>query len=164
MQFNYSLLDAGGIAAVVEAGPGAVVVRTGDWLACTNHFQSPQLRPLNRRVAQSVQRLPHLEAWASRHLSAEQTFTALNRSTSPVFFHEYLRWGGTLHTIVAEPAKRRLLIGIGGDAAALEEDMLDVSFDSWLAGEDLPVTQLQGLLGGTSRPVDWPPRRRKKTG
>jgi hypothetical protein len=27
------------------------------------------------------------------------------------------------------------LIGIGGDAAALEEDMLDVSFDRWLAHE-----------------------------
>ena len=48
MQFNYSILDAKGVAAVVEAGPGAVAVRLGDWLACTNHFQSPLLRPLNR--------------------------------------------------------------------------------------------------------------------
>jgi hypothetical protein len=38
------------------------------------------------------------------------------------------------HDDVGEPVKRRLLIGIGGDAAALEEDMLDVSFDRWLAG------------------------------
>jgi predicted choloylglycine hydrolase len=89
MQFNYSLLDAGGVAAVIEAGAGAVAVRTGDWLACTNHFQSALLRPLNRRVTQSVRRLPALEAWASRSLSAERMFTALNRSTSPVFFHEY---------------------------------------------------------------------------
>ena len=44
MQYNYSLLDARGIAAVVEAVPGSTAVRTGDWLACTNHFQSPQLR------------------------------------------------------------------------------------------------------------------------
>jgi predicted choloylglycine hydrolase len=35
MQYNYSLLDAGGVAAVVEAAPGAVAVRMGDWLACT---------------------------------------------------------------------------------------------------------------------------------
>ena len=40
-----------------------------------------------------------------------------------------------------------MLIGIGGDAAALDEDMLDVSFDRWLAGEDLPVTQLAGTVG-----------------
>ena len=54
------------------------------------------------------------------------------------------------------------MIGIGGDAAALEEDMLDVSFDRWLAGEDLPVSQLQGQLGGLAKPFEWPVRRRKK--
>jgi predicted choloylglycine hydrolase len=162
MQYNYSLLDASSVAAVVEAGPGAVAARTGAWLACTNHFQSPLLRPLNRRIAQSQQRLPPLEAWASGSLSAEQMFTALNQSTSPAFFHGYLRGGGTLHTIVGEPAKRRLLVGIGGDAAALEEDMLDVNFDRWVAGEDLPISQLQGQLGGMSKPVEWPPRRRRR--
>jgi predicted choloylglycine hydrolase len=167
MQYNYSLLDASGVASVVEAGAGAVAARTGPWLACTNHFQSVLLRPLNdrRRAANSQHRLPPLEAWASGGLSAEQMFTALNRSTSPAFFHGYLRGTGTLHTIVGEPAKRRLLIGIGGDAAALEEDMLDVNFDRWLAGEDLPITHLQGQLGGMSKPVEWPPRhRRKKAG
>ena len=77
MRYNYSLLDAGGVAAVVEAHPGTVAVRTGDWLACTNHFQSPLLRPLNRRSAHSQQRLPALEAWAAQHLSAEAIFSAL---------------------------------------------------------------------------------------
>ena len=72
MKYNSSLLDAGGVAAVVEAGAGAVVVRRGDWLACTNHFQSPQLKRLNRRVAHSIGRLPPLESWAARALSAEQ--------------------------------------------------------------------------------------------
>ena len=46
----------------------------------------------------------------------------------------------------AEPGKRRLLIGIGGDAAAFDEDMLDVDFKSWVAGEDLPTKQLKGQL------------------
>jgi len=161
MQYNYSLLDANGVASVVEAGPGAIAARAGAWLACTNHFQSPLLRPLNRHAAHSQQRLPPLEAWASGGLSAERMFTALNQSTSPAFFHGYLRGAGTLHTIVGEPAKRRLLIGIGGDAAALEEDMLDVSFDRWVAGEDLPISHLQGRLGGMSKPVEWPPRRRR---
>ena len=161
MQYNYSLLDAGGTAAVVEAVPGSVVVRTGSWLACTNHFQSSLLRPLNRRAAHSQQRLPPLEAWAAQGLSAEAMFTALNRSTSPAFHHGYLKGAGTLHTIVAEPSKKRLLIGVGGDAAALEEDMLDVDFDRWLHGEDLPVQYLEGQLGGTSRPFEWPVRRKK---
>ncbi|WFU43150.1 hypothetical protein QA640_12275 [Bradyrhizobium sp. CB82] len=39
----------------------------------------------------------------------------------------------TLHTIVAEPARRRFLIGIGGDAPALDEDMLDVDFKLWVS-------------------------------
>jgi hypothetical protein len=162
MQYNYSLMDAGGVAAVVEAVPGSVAVRTGAWLACTNHFQSPLLRPLNRRAAHSQARLPPLEAWAARGLPAEAMFTALNRSTSPAFHHGYRRGAGTLHTLVAEPGKRRLLIGIGGDAAALEEDMLDVSLDGWAAGEDLGVTHLEGQLGGMSQPFEWPVRRASK--
>ena len=146
MQYNYSLLDAGGAAAVVEAGAGAVAARLGDWLACTNHFQSPQLRRLNRRVAHSIDRLPPLEGWAARRLTAEQTFQALNFAVSPAF-HNYGNGTQTLHTIVAEPAKLRLLVGIGGDAAALDEDMLDVDFKLWVDGEDLPTKQLKGQLG-----------------
>jgi predicted choloylglycine hydrolase len=40
MPYNYSLLDAAGVAAVVEAVPGSAAVRTGDWLACTNHLKN----------------------------------------------------------------------------------------------------------------------------
>jgi predicted choloylglycine hydrolase len=152
MQYNYSLLDADGIAAVVEAGAGAVAVRGGDWLACTNHFQSPRLQGLNRRVAHSMGRLPPLESWAARILSAEQMFKALNFPASPAF-HNYLNGVQTLHTIVAEPAKRRLLIGIGGDAAALDEDMLDIDFKLWVAGENLPVKQIKGQLGLGIQPL-----------
>jgi predicted choloylglycine hydrolase len=162
MQYNYSLLDARGTAAVVEAVPGSVAVLTGDWLACTNHFQSPLLRPLNRRAAHSQQRLGPLEAWAAQSPSAEALFTALNRSISPAFHHGYLRGAGTLHTIVAEPAKKRLLIGIGGDAAALDEDMLDVDFGQWLGGEDLSVDHLDGQLGGLSKPFEWPTPRKAR--
>jgi predicted choloylglycine hydrolase len=162
MAYNYSLLDAHGVAAVVEAVPGSVAVRTGPWLACTNHFQSPLLRPLNRRAAHSQARLPPLEAWAAARIGAEELFMALNRSTSPAFHHGYRRGAGTLHTMVGEPAKRRLLIGIGGDAAALDEDMLDVDLAAWVAGRNLAVDCLQGQLGGVSHPFEWPPRRARK--
>jgi predicted choloylglycine hydrolase len=164
MAYNYSLLDAHDSAAVVEAVPGSVAVRTGAWMACTNHFQSALLRPLNRRPAHSQGRLPPLEAWAASGLSAEDMFTALNRSTSPAFHHGYQRGAGTLHTIVSEPSRRRILIGIGGDAAALDEDMLDVNLDEWLRGKDVPVARLEGQLGGIFRPFEWPvPRARGKT-
>jgi predicted choloylglycine hydrolase len=85
MQYNYSVLDGNGVGAVVEAVPGSAAVRMGPWLACTNHFQSRILRPLNRRASHSQQRLPALEAWASRALSAEEMFLALNCSTSQHF-------------------------------------------------------------------------------
>ena len=72
-----------------------------------------------------------------RHRRAALSFAA-RRSDS-------LLTAGTLHTVVGEPDKRRRLIGIGGDAAALEEDMLDFSPDEWVA-------HLDGQLGGMSRP------------
>jgi predicted choloylglycine hydrolase len=163
MAYNYSLLDAHDSAAVVEAVPGSVAVRTGPWMACTNHFQSPLLRSLNRRPAHSQGRLPPLEAWAAGGLSTEEMFTALNRSTSPAFHHGYRQGAGTLHTIVGEPAKKRILIGIGGDAAALDEDMLDVNLDAWSRGQNLPVTHLEGQLGGMSRPFEWPVSRARRS-
>ena len=67
-----------------------------------------------------------------------------------------------MHTLSAEPAKRRVLVGVGGDAAALDEDMLDIDFAAWVGGEDLPVKQLVGQLGGMYYPIDWPPRRKNK--
>jgi len=161
MSYNYSVLDADGTAAVVEAVPGCVAVRTGPWLACTNHFQSPLLRPLNRHAAHSQRRLPALEKWATEGLAAEAMFATFNRSTSPAFHHGYRHGSGTMHTIVAECGRKRLLIGIGGDAAALEEDMLDVDFDQWLNGKDLPIAHLEGQLGGVSRPFQWPAGRTK---
>ncbi|MGV7214257.1 hypothetical protein SO180_13225 [Bradyrhizobium sp. UFLA05-112] len=119
--------------------------REGATAIARPHFQTSQLRRLNRRVAHAIDRLPPLEGWAARKLSAEQTFTALNFSASPAF-HNYGN-AQTLHTTVAEPVRRQLLIGIGGDAAALDEDMLDVDFKLWVAGEDLPTKQLRGQLG-----------------
>ncbi len=155
--FNYSLLDAAGEAAVVEAAPGAVAVRQGDWLACTNHFQSPAMQRFNRRVTRpSRKRLPPLEAWAARTMSADDLYRALNDSRSPAFFHAYAKGAGTLHTLVAEPAKRRLLVGIGGDATPTEIDV-----GAWVRGAPLPFAALEGQLGGTRAnpdPVESPDR------
>jgi predicted choloylglycine hydrolase len=141
--FNYSLIDATGEAAVVEATPAALEVRDGQWLACTNHFQAPALQPYNRRATgHSRRRLPALETWAARGLPAETLFRALNESTSPAFHHAYHRAFGTLHTIVCEPASRTMLIGIGGDAVPTRVDVA-----AWARGAPLPVTDLKGTVG-----------------
>jgi predicted choloylglycine hydrolase len=153
--YNYSILDARGQAAVVEAMPGAFHARRGTALACTNHFQSQAMRPHNRmRGRTSWTRLPPLEAWAAEGLAVEALFETLNRSSSPAFFG---RNGqdrhGTLHTIATEPSSKRMLIGVGGDASAVRGAALTVDFKAWTEGEDLAVTELVGVLGGVEAPA-----------
>jgi len=151
--FNYSLIDASGAAAVVEASPAAVAVREGRQLACTNHFQSPELQAYNRRNPGSHRHLPPLQAWAREQPLAAELFAALNRSLSPVFDHRYTSGSGTLHTLVCMPAGRQVLVGVGGDASP---ELVD--FSSWSRGAALSLTRLEGQLGGTAKPFD--PNRR----
>lgn len=147
--FNYSILDAQGAAAVVEASPAGIQVREGRALACTNHFQSPELQDQNRRNPSSYRRLPALEAWLAEPPSAEDLFFQLNASRSPVFAHAYTRGGGTLHSFVCDAFRRKMLVGVGGDASPVELD-----FSAWVAGGDLPVARLTGQLGGRLKPCD----------
>jgi predicted choloylglycine hydrolase len=157
LSFNYSLKDAKGVGAVVEASSLEVVVREGGNLVCTNHFQTKKLQMFNRRSAWTYQRLPPLEAWSKAGLSAEELFSALNRSASPVFDHRYAFGCGTMHTLVCEPASRSLLVGVGGDATPQQID-----FHGWTHGAAIGVTKLDGQLGGKARPFDAdrpPPRR-----
>lgn len=152
--FNYSLLDVGGAAAVVEASPAALDVREGERLACTNHFQSPALQSYNRLNPGSHRHLPPLEAMAREQPTAATLFHALNHSLSPVFDHRYTSGSGTMHTIVCTPATRQIMVGIGGDAAPRSFDLA-----AWTGGAPFPVQALEGQLGGTANPFD-PSRRR----
>ena len=147
--FNYSLVDTTGAAAVVEASPAALAVREGAQLACANHFQSPALQPYNRRNPGSHRHIGPLEAWAREAPPAETLFNALNGSLSPVFDHRYASGSGTLHTIVGIPADRKILVGVGGDAAPATIDV-----GHWTAGDPLGLDALEGQLGGTAKPFE----------
>jgi predicted choloylglycine hydrolase len=147
--YNYSLMDSGGTAAVVEAAPAAVAVREGEQLGCSNHFLSPALQAYNRRNPGSRRHLPALEDFARDHLPADRLFKALNNSLSPVFDHRYTSGSGTMHTIVCTPAERRMQIGVGGDATPSSID-----FGSWVRGQPLGLEALTGQLGGTAKPFD----------
>lgn len=149
LSFSYSLMDAGGNAAVVEASPAAVVVREGAQLGCANHFLSPSQQPFNRRNPGSYRHLPVLEKFAGERLAADRLFKALNDSLSPVFDHRYSTGSGTLHTIVCTPARRRMQVGVGGDAEASTID-----FGDWVAGRPLGLQVLSGQLGGAAKPFD----------
>ncbi len=146
--YNYSLIDSAGDAAVVEFSPRNVDVRRGVAIVCTNHFQSALMRSLNPPlIARSLQRLPHLETWANEEHGPEEIFRRLNDAHSPLFFHAYERGFGTIHTVVAETSKRRLFVGIGGDATPTILDMA-----AWRVGGILPAQKLQGVLGGLTTP------------
>ena len=147
--YNYSLMDGGGTAAVVEAAPAAVAVREGEQLGCSNHFLSPALQAYNRRNPGSWRHLPPLEEFARQQLPADRLFKALNNSLSPVFDHRYSSGSGTMHTIVCTPAARRMQVGVGGDAEASDIDLKD-----WVEGAPLGVQALTGQLGGTAKPFD----------
>lgn len=149
LSFNYSLMDAGGSAAVVEASPAAVVVREGPQLGCANHFLSPSQQAFNRRNPGSYRHLPVLEKFAGEQLAADRLFKALNDSLSPVFDHRYATGSGTMHTIVGTPAERLMQIGVGGDATP---SIID--FGSWVTGRPLGLEALTGQLGGTAKPFD----------
>jgi predicted choloylglycine hydrolase len=147
--FNYSVLDAAGAAAVVEASPLATSVRDGRQLACTNHFQIAQLGRYNRRNPGSHRRLPPLETWSRAEWSPGQLFVALNHAGSPVFDHAYRSGSGTLHTFVCEPAERTMLVGVGGDASPQSIDL-----GNWTRGASLGLSKLEGQLGTRERPFD----------
>ena len=149
LSFNYSLMDAGGHAAVVEASPAAVVVREGKELCCSNHFLSPTQQAFNRRNPGSYRHLPVLERFSRERLPADRLFRALNDSLSAVFDHRYTTGSGTLHTIVCTPAERRMQVGVGGDARPCSID-----FATWVAGGPLGLQALEGQLGGTAKPFD----------
>lgn len=149
LSFNYSLMDAGGHGAVVEASPAEVVVRQGGQLGCANHFLAPSQQAFNRRNPGSYRHLPALETFAREQLAADRLFKALNDSLSPVFDHRYTTGSGTMHTIVCIPAERRMQIGVGGDATPS-----DIDVGGWARGRPLGLEALEGQLGGTAKPFD----------
>lgn len=151
--FNYSLIDAAGAAAVVEASPAALAVREGGELACSNHFQSSALQAYNRRNPGSYRHLPPLEGFAREAPAAPELFQKLNRSLSPVFDHRYASGSGTLHTLVCTPATRQMLVGVGGDT---KPECIDIG--AWARGVPLEWPALTGQLGGIAKPFD-PTRR-----
>lgn len=159
--YNFSILDAQGDGAVVEASPRNLAIRRGSGLACTNHFQSPLMRPLNPRgIGHSAARLALLEnhgAATERRRDLfdgaprERLFAWLNNSRGPAFHHGYVKGAGTLHTIVCDTAGRAMLIGIGGDAKPARLDLA-----AWRDGQDWPIVALSGQLGGRSNPFPPP--------
>ncbi|QDP41886.1 C45 family autoproteolytic acyltransferase/hydolase [Radiobacillus deserti] len=122
--YNFSILDQHGHASVVEATPSGISVRAGNNLACTNHFLSKELKGSNRKnTERSQKRLDVLNK--VNDLDSGEVYTLLNHHDSPLFFREYDRYFGTLHTVVYNPKELTALVGIGEDAIPTAIDILD---------------------------------------
>lgn len=128
---NFSLLDATGQSAIVEASPAQIIVRDAEARACSNHFQSPQFVQANREnVTGSVFRLTFLENLSEKSTTSDEAYHFFNDTNSPLFLKNYQQYFGTLHTILLMPKELRAIIGIGGNAQPVM-----ISFEKWLQGE-----------------------------
>ena len=135
-EYNYSLTDATGHSAIVEAGPFKTTVLEREKLFCTNHFQ----RTTGQQASDSsLNRLNYLEAHEVTDLTG--WFDEFRDPASPLFFHDYENLFGTLHTIMIEPKKLLFTTSIAGD-----KEVLTIPFQQWVNGEDIGIMELSATL------------------
>jgi len=91
-------------------------------------FRAPALLAYNRRNPGSTGIFRH---WKSSPPAAAGRTIVRSAQQLPVavFDHRYSGGSGTLHTVVCTPAARRMLVGVGGDAAPQS-----IEFGNWLRG------------------------------
>ncbi|MGB7998820.1 MAG: C45 family peptidase [Anaerobacillus sp.] len=135
-EYNYSLTDATGRSAIVEAGPFVTNVLEKEHLFCTNHFQ----RTTGQQASESsLKRLNYLKAHEPMELTG--WFDEFRDPESPLFFHDYENLFGTLHTIMIDPKKLLFTTSIAGD-----KEVLTISFEKWLQGEVVEISELSATL------------------
>jgi predicted choloylglycine hydrolase len=122
--FNYLIADASGDLAVVEAHPNAVrVAARGDFVAATNHYRHPDLRPLQhrRKLTHSEARLAYLyrQRQTLQAAAAEGMAQALQDHASGVCGHS----GGhtTLWSLTADLTARRVAYARGAPCESVFE-------------------------------------------
>jgi predicted choloylglycine hydrolase len=135
--YNYSMLDANGNRAVVEASLEQQVIQRSAPLRCTNHFEAEELKRKNRTNIQgSVARKQYLQSLSEESLDPLALFQRFNNEASPLFFHRYSEYFGTLHTVVYSPKDLTVIIGVGQNSTPRI-----FSFKEWLRGAlSLPKT------------------------
>ncbi|PYZ98284.1 acyl-CoA--6-aminopenicillanic acid acyl-transferase [Alteribacter lacisalsi] len=144
--FNYSLTDASGDTAIVEASGKGVEVHEGDVSGCTNHFEKKQVE--NRhRTAESISRLHRLNEYTETMIKDPDMnstiFTILNHEKYGIAKRDYGNWSGTIHTAVYDTRNLSVLVGTGINGQAV-----GISFSDWLNGSNMYIRKLKGILPG----------------
>lgn len=129
-EYNYSLTDALGYSAIVEAGPFQSHVLRGTRLCCTNHFQKT---PGQTPSENSLKRFKYIQDHAQVGIAS--WFDEFRNPDSPLFFHDYENLFGTLHTLMIDSSSRTLKTSIAGS-----KEVVTIPFRRWLQGEELLIS------------------------
>lgn len=150
--FNYSMYDAGGRRAVVEASPRKLAVRQEDDFWCTNHFITEQLQKENRHFLKDSYRRE--EIFKSLDLSGKQPldlFYLFNHDGQGIYTNDYRNWSGTIHTAVYEPASLSIYVGIGGNRPPVK-----IPFREFLNNERIYIKTIKGKMDtDLDFPFNW---------
>ena len=140
--YNYSMTDSSRRAVIVEASPERLVTKVKNPLICTNHFGSAELMGMNRDVIESSkERMLHVSGLLNKDVTALSAYQHFNDADSPLFYHDYKNYFGTLHTVVYSPNDLSLLIGIGGNC-----EPIPLSLKEYLKGEAEFPDFLSGMI------------------
>ncbi|WP_394175255.1 C45 family autoproteolytic acyltransferase/hydolase [Guptibacillus hwajinpoensis] len=135
-EYNYSLTDALGYSAIVEAGPFQTRILRGTRLYCTNHFQNT---PGPTPSENSLKRLKYIENHTQVGIAS--WFDEFRNPDSPLFFHDYENLFGTLHTLIIDSSSLTLKTSIAGS-----KEVITIPFKRWLQGEELLISTVSVAL------------------
>ncbi|MGG4344101.1 C45 family autoproteolytic acyltransferase/hydolase [Paenibacillus lautus] len=139
--YNFSIGDARGNMAVVEASPDQVITRAGGGaaIACVNHYEA--LTGKNRpSIEHSLRRKRYIDSLDATQLTHAEAFGLFKERESPLFFTDYDDLFGTLHTFSYSFEEERVMTSLA------QGGVLDFSFREWAQGKDLQEATLTGHI------------------
>ncbi|MGG3507016.1 C45 family peptidase [Paenibacillus lautus] len=139
--YNFSIGDARGNMAVVEASPDQVITRAGGEaaIACVNHYEA--LTGKNRpSIEHSLGRKRYIDGLDATQLTQTEALGLFKERESPLFFTDYDDLFGTLHTFSYAFEEGRVMTSLAQGSA------LDFSFRDWVEGKDIPAAELTGHI------------------
>lgn len=132
--YNFSITDRNHHQVIVEAAPTHQSIRSSQELICTNQFETEKLSSLNRIYTNSAKRKQYLQEIHPQLTDPLEAYNQFNNESSPLFFHDYENFFGTLHTVVYCPDTLEVIVGVGGNCKPLQFSLQD-----WLFGKaELP--------------------------
>lgn len=118
--YNFSMSDPSGMNVVVEASPQRIVTRQMDQLICTNHFVSETIRKMNKKTIEDSKKRMEYVGLMNKSMTPLSAYHQFNDENSPLFYHHYKEYFGTLHTVVYSPESLKMIIGVGANCTPIQ--------------------------------------------